>query len=573
MTTASRINTGYNDWFLIPGRLPNAPEGLHWEPGARGLYDPGVSLTAGALTVSLPTDPPIYDNRPASRVRTFFEDYYNRIYIQPALIDYGSITGASTVNVQVWNAYYGQSVTLDQVLYDEVAGLRVEGELLPYTLPPLQLTTYQVTALAMGPAQLSETIVWQFDLPWSFDLPVLGSRAKAWAFQPHWPPTGKTYQISYSFKTEILTSHNGKEQRIAQRTSPRKSLEHQVLLTHDTLRQYKDMTRHGQHLAFMLPELTRFTFSAAYQSIDSPDMQLEEIPYWVLPGASLWVAYLGNVEVRVVSEITDNIVRFRSAAKASWPAGTRVYPALTGYLASELSAPRQTNAVAQLALRFDVMPLSEPVTEVPAATDLFYGRELFLKRANWANPVNRASGHAVEELDYDRGPNSRFYPVPFGYETHRAVYLNRNAQEAEDMLNFFRRMRGQQGEFYMPTWEYDFIPSGVTSAQSTGMLIDDQGFATDYQDSTVYRAMFVMMNDGELILRKVLQVEQVENGSIIVIDEPWGREFTANDIVMCGWMPVWRLASDTLVIEWVTNSVAQITLNMTTLEDLPAETA
>lgn len=573
MATGSRINTGYNDWFLLPGRLPNAPEGLSWELGARGLYDPGVTLSAGALTKTQPADPPTYADRPAARVRTFFEDYYNRIYIEPSQIDYGSITGDTTVNVLVWNAYFGQAVTLDQVLYSPQAGLEVEGQSLPYTLPPLQLTTFQVTALAQGPAQLNETLVWEFDTPWTFNLPVKGSRAKAWVFEPHWPPTGRTYQISYSFKTDIYTSHSGKEQRIAQRTSPRKSLEHQVLLTHDTLRRYKDLTRHGQHLSFMLPEIPRFTFSAAEQGAGSPDMVLQEIPFWLLEESTVWVTYLGYVEVRIVESITGNTVRFRSAAVADWPAGTKVHPALTGHLATELAAPRETNAVARLALRFDVTPLSEPITALPAPETMFYGREVFLKRANWANQVTVKSGHDVEELDYGRGPVGRFTPIKFGYETHQAVYLNRNAQEAEDVLNFFRRMRGQQGEFYMPTWEYDFVPAGLTSALSTGMLIDDFDFATSYRDSTVYRAMFVMMNSGELLLRKVIQVEQVENGSSILVDEAWGRDFTAADIVMCGWMPAWRLASDTLTVEWLTNSVAQITLNMITLEDLPVETA
>lgn len=575
MTTASRINTGYNDWFSVPGRLPNAPDGFNWVPGPRGLYDPGEPqrLKSGEFIVTLPTDPSTYPDRPASRVRTFFEDYYNRIYIEPAQIDYGAISGDSTVSVQVWNAFYAQPVTLTQIQYAEVAGLRVEGELLPLTLPPLGLAQYQVTALAQGPAQLNEVILWEFDLPWSFDMPVSGNRAKAWVFEPNWPPTGKTYQVSYTFKTEIITSHSGKEQRVALRSSPRKVLEHQVLLTHDTLRQYKDLTRHSQHRAAMLPEITRFTLSAAEQEIGSPDMVLEDVPPWVLPGATLWVTHLGHVEIRVVESITDNVVRFQSVANSVWPVGTKIHPALTGYLATELAAPRATNAVARLALRFEVAPVSEPVTALPAADTVFNGREVFLKRVNWANQVTVKAGHDVVDLDYDRGPVSRFTPILFGYETHQAVYVNRNAQEAEDVLNFFRRMRGQQGEFYMPTWEYDFVPAGVISAQSTGMLIADADFASNYKDSTVYRAVFVKMNDGELILRKVTQIEQVENGSVILVDEPWGREFTADDIVMCGWMPVWRLASDTLTIEWLTNSVAQFTLNMITLEDLPVETA
>jgi hypothetical protein len=54
------------------------------------------------------------------------------------------------------------------------------------------------------------------------------------------------------------------------------------------------------------------------------------------------------------------------------------------------------------------------------------------------------------------------------------------------------------------------------------------------------------------------------------LGEPWRDVGTANNIVKSNWLYVWRFASDTLVIEWVTDEVARIQMN---IQSLPVEDA
>lgn len=404
-----------------------------------------------------------------------------------------------------------------------------------------------------------------------------GDRSQAWLFEPAWPPSGQTYQITYEFKTEIITSRSGKEQRLALRSSARKSVSYQCLLAGDQFREFKDLMWHWQHRSFVLPELTRFVDSSEDQAADTASMTFGQIPAWVVPDASVMVMYQGFTELRVVESVDGMTVTFRSMTGSVWPAGTRMYAALAGHMAPSLDAPRETNAVAQLGLQFTVDPLSEPRIAPAAATTMFQGREVFLKRPNWANRVDVQIAHDVQVLDYGRGPVARFTPVEFGFETRKANYINRNTAEAEAIRDFFFRMKGRQGEFYMPTWEYDFVPKTVAPVGTASLRVAGADFATAYGNSTVHRAMFVLMNNGEVLFREVLSVAAVTDAegvdSLITIGEPWDRDIAQEGIVMCGWMPVWRFVSDNLVIEWLTNSVAQVSLNMMTLEDLPVETA
>lgn len=264
---------------------------------------------------------------------------------------------------------------------------------------------------------------------------------------------------------------------------------------------------------------------------------------------------------------------FKSVSGENWPVGTRVYAALSGYVDPAVQVTRITNNVARVNLRFGVTPLSEKWIEPPVAPNTFNGRELFLKRPNWAQEVASTAQHEVDEIDYDRGGIFRVSPVTFGTENRRATYLNRDADEAQLLLDLFLRMRGRQGEFYMPTWEYDFAPKDAVSSGSASMRVAGTTLADCYGDSTVHKAMFVMLQDGSLIFRKVLSVSIVSDGggtdSAITISGSWDTSFTADNIVMCGWMPVWRLASDELTVEWVTNTVAQVQLTVQTVEDLP----
>jgi len=395
-----------------------------------------------------------------------------------------------------------------------------------------------------------------------------------WLFEPDWGR--KDYQVTYEFLTGITRSSNGKEQRRALRTSPRKSIAHSVPLNDARFRQFKDLMWGAQDGLLGLPELTRFTETTVATDIGDTDMTLAGAPSWLVPGAAVTVGALGVFEGRLVDSVDGDVVTFQDPSAMAWAVGARLYPALTGYLATELSTPRETNAVAQLDLRFAVDPGSEPLIEPPAAEVTFNGREVFLKKPNWAAAVDVATGHDADMLDYGYGPVLQYSAVTFGYNVKKATYVNRNPEQAQDIVDFFFRMRGQQGEFYMPTWEYDFQPKVAASSSSSTMRVAGTGFADAYEGSTVHKAMFVQKLDGTLLFRKVLSVAPISDGggddSLITIEGTWGATISQATIVMCGWMPAWRLASDILVMEWRTDAVAQTQLAMRTLEDLPVET-
>jgi hypothetical protein len=565
MAVGGFLSSGFNDWFPQPG---SEPLGLDWDYGPLVLTDSAAAIS-GPFADSRPMGSNSYSPTAASRSFSYFDDYYNRMHFVPLRFDFGAITSTLTTDIVVWNAYLYDTVTLSDIGIDSSVGLSVDPDA-PLVFNPLQSRSFTLEANVNGSATVDTQIAWQFDIPFTYNFQVTGTRVKEWPLEPNW---SQPYRIIHSFRTEILRSRSGKEQRIALRTSPRKSLEYQSLAQGTKFNAVKDLLWSWQDKSFVLPELVRYVTTTTDLAPGADTLLVDSATDWITDGTTVLLSYAGVTELRVVNSVTGTSITFKTVSGKSWPTGSRMYAALTGYMGGSMQVDRLTNNLVSVGTKFEVTPLSEAWVEPPAAAQTYNGRELFLKKPNWSKEVGSTAQHEVDELDFDRGAVYRYSPVAFGTEVRRALYLNRNANEATDLLNFFKRMRGRQGEFYMPTWEYDFAPKVQAEAASASMKVEGGDFATAYGSSTVHKAMFVMLASGTLLLRKVMSVEQVVadgvTDSLITVDSNWGVAFNQDTIVMCGWMPVWRLASDDLTVEWLTNTVAQVQMTMSTLEDLP----
>jgi len=572
------VKTGYEERFELSGLSVDAPKGGLIHTGERGLLDPLDEHRPKQGVLERP-DPyrPEHRRFDGAFDRTFLDDYYNQIHFSPPVLDFGSVSSDTERTVYIWNAHIGRGAALLNINYDEALGLRVEGDPLPRMLPPLGMASYRVVATENGSASIDGGIQWTFDIPYIHTLPTGGTRARLLLAEPAWPPSGRPFRVEHSFSTAVSVSRSGREQRVANRTRPRKQVTFQTILTGEGFRRLRDAMWSWQHLPFCTPEVTRKAVTETSLGPGALTVRMEGIPPWLLPDAQVVLVSGNNREIKAIEsvDVSNREIEFKGASLAPFPAGSYLYPGLTGFLRTEQNIPRLTNNVASAEIQFDVQPLSEPIEELPEPDLVFNGREVFLRKPNWANTVEGVFVHDVEVLDYGRGPIVRAAPIDFGSENRRATYLSRNYEEAEAIRALFYRMRGRQGEFYVPSWENDIALNGVSAPTSSGLNVAGHEFADTYADSTVHKAMFVQFTDGTILLRRVMGIEKASDDtgpqSVLSVDSNWGRLLSPETVVMAGWLYACRFVSDILLVEWVTDSVANIQLNYMTLEDLPPE--
>lgn len=557
--------------FTLPGISESVGTG-ELPLGERGLFEPGAMLGAvEGEAIEETFDPAALAG---AILTTFFDDFYQRVHLIPSSVDFGPIAATLRQTVVAWNAYL-RPVTLTAVVSSTVEGVSIATPDLPFNFKALALRDFQVQATPDGPPDLDAEFEFQLDvLPdvedegdISLFLPVTGTRARLWPFLPNWR---EPYVVTYEFKSDVFTSRSGRESRRALRQEARKAIEFLVTARADALRAFNRLMATWQTRLIIVPEATRYAASVSPMAAEGDVMIFESVPAWVRPGLNVVLVYGDAVELRIVDSVDGVEVTFQTVSGTAWPTGTRMHPGLRAYAANDLQATRQTNAVAEMKVRFDVNPGSEDAVDPGNPSDTFNERELFLLRPNWSGGVDITHNLPVEDVDYGIGLVAKFYPVAYASRLFRATFVQRNEADVDSIRQFFWRMRGQVGEFYMPTWEDD-LPLKVQSDAGTNIMrVAGTDVARAYAEDPVHKAIMVALNDGTRIFKTITDIRIVEDvdgtDTLIEIEDTWASNIDPADVLMICWVYVCRLASDAVTVQWLTDKVAQTQLSIVTLE-------
>lgn len=536
----------------------------------KGEYDAinGGEYKIGGIAVNQPTDE-LPRHFSGAKQHSFFDDFYERIYLLPESVNFGSVTDDTEQAVAVWNAHTSSKVLRSIVPYN-TTGLRLVGQDTPNTFAPMQYKRYYVQATPEGPAYIDARYTFQFDgvVPHAV-LPVFGSRAELWRIPPNWT---NRYDLTYAFATDVFTSRSGREQRRALRSSPRMQVEFEALGHADGLRWFNRTMSGWQRNAFLMAEYTRSVRSTGPMPSGSAQIRVGEVPSWLTQGASVVLVQGPQASARLVESVTENIVTFTSIGPENWLPGTKLHPGLSGRIASNMTSRRLTSETASIAVVFNETPGDGLPIPLPAADVTYGGKEVVLHKPNYASPLRVSNDWQVENVDFNRGRVKVFSPVNFGTKTFQADYLRIGRDSAQEFLNIFRRMKGRRGSFYMPTWENDLPPIDPISVGS--FRIRTAGIDVDrlMRGSTTHRCIAVFSEDGDVLFNRVEQIFTIndERGedTILALATAWQKPIPLERIQRICWMPQWRFGSDSLTVSWITDEVASITTSFQLLEDL-----
>lgn len=396
--------------------------------------------------------------------------------------------------------------------------------------------------------------------------------ADIWPVLPQFP--SGPYTITREFRTEIIVSRAGKEQRRALRDTPRKKIEYLSRVKGDCRVEFDKAMLDAQRVQQVIPERVRFvTLSGISSGVDT--VTIDPLPAWIVEDADLMLVSGADQGRRTVSSIAGNDVTFTETDAFDWPAGTRLHPALFGYLSAQIgtSLLSRDKGVVEVSVSLDVDPGTEEEEAEGTAGTTLSNREVFLVAPDrWSPPSVNRQQDGVGAVDYGFGRTSRFFPIEFSSRVWNAEYTACSFTKAEDIRKLFARMKGRRGEFYMPTFTADMsLASALTSAGTT-MLVTGTDIANNYSGDTVYKAVAVRLKNGTTLVNTVSSIAISSGNSSLTVGTAWGQNVAISDVEQVCWMPVWRFASDILAIRWVREDAAQISLSLQTIENLTAET-
>ncbi len=408
-------------------------------------------------------------------------------------------------------------------------------------------------------------------------VPTLGSpEATAerfvWPFAPRiW--SDRPYTVAREYRTSVWKSRAGKEQRRAMRQTPRKRVDFTAPQTEACLRRFDREMVSAQRRRLIIHDRVRFATLASEMPIGDVAVVVA-VPGWLTVGQSVVLGSAGVYGHRVVRSIVGTTVSFTGAGTTTWPAGTRLYAALDGYLETNIAAPLVwQSAVADVSFIFKIDPGSEISEDVGIAAATLSGREIFIVPPSRFDPITLGRvQEGAAEADYGFGRIQNFFPIEFSTRMWEAAYRGCSFNGTEVIRKFFDRMKGRAGEFYMPTFQADLIPAAALT--SAGVTITVAGVETDdvYDGDTVYSAIAVKKVDGTWLYRAVDSMTTAGGDTVITVSTAWGENVAQDSIAMVCWMPVWRFSSDIMTTTWPREHSAEMRLPFQMLERLAVET-
>jgi hypothetical protein len=289
------------------------------------------------------------------------------------------------------------------------------------------------------------------------------------------PPSGTdAVHETPAYLTNVLTSYDGHEQRIQLRGLPQLSLEYEVAAT--TPGRPADASR-AQLLAALLeaggagdyvvplwhlPRLLSAPAAMEATSLSAGLAGLPRFPQGATYQFMLWNAQSGAAEAVTASAWTDTTITLLSptVTTLAWPAGTQVFPALTGHLADAPGRERRGPHRLRGRVAFDLDLLGSAYAPGAHTSEIYtpagyLSLDVLTGLPCALSPPGEIYNRRVTVVGTAPGIRTPDAQDGAAGWTRQLLVKCRTAAEIEALRAFLDARRGRAVPFWLPTWDED----------------------------------------------------------------------------------------------------------------------
>jgi hypothetical protein len=489
------------------------------------------------------------------RLPSYVDVFYNRMEVQPNPIDVGNIVSDEQRTLTVFNGYF-TSTDLTTILKSSLEGVEVTGPALPATIGPLQEVTYTLDiSVGVGPPSIDGSLLFDFETGVNdITVEVTGSRviAMQYIFRAG-------MRESLSWKTQVITSNNGYEQRMSLKGSPIQVFSGTFSIPNDEGTTADSLMYGWRGNTFALPVASECRGLLSSTSTASPNIDVNT-DYGDFRVGGLAIIYISSKIfelVNIVSFTTNQIVADINITRI-YPAGTFVMPIRTARLQS--SPTRRFTGYSQ-ELTADFVVTENISLAVGAAPDQHLGLDVFVDQPLAVSDFGTDTyTFPVEVIEYDSGITDTFasWLKPKIQRQFGLDFIT--AEEAWNFRLWLHRRRGKLRPFWMPTFENNMTHLNSSTILSQLVIVDEG------QDSLANeRTDIAIRTTTGWVFRRIVSITPLGNDLEVTLSGDANIE--PEDVLFISWMGRKRLTSDTLQLEWIGLGVAQATVPITEINN------
>lgn len=378
------------------------------------------------------------------------------------------------------------------------------------------------------------------------------------ALLPNW---GGGVKIRHEFKTNVITAYDGTETRDAVRQTPRLRVNFDVMLRHDRARRVMADFIESQVATMAQPLQWRRVELVSSPVLSATIFDVSSVPWWLAEGALVVLSDGVKQEAVTVAGVAGTTVTIEAGLQQAYTAGDDLFHAYTVRPPDSINLEAQTAKLVTGGVQFDVIPGSDPQSYPVPSYPTFEGRDLFLTKPNWRAGLDFAFSEAPEVSDPGYGAPYVESPTNRTLVTEKLLFSGLDLDAAEALVAFFHRKKGKRTSFWMPTWYRDLEVAVARSAGSA--TVDFNGEDAHYAyglGADTHDVLYIAHASGAYQVVRVSSTTLAGGDSRFTLEDTLDEAITT-DTFVC-FCPRWRFATDTLDVNWLTDSVAEMTFAM-----------
>lgn len=491
----------------------------------------------------------------------FLWHFYDRMIAIPESLDLGSISSEQVVRVHLWNATF-RSQTLRSVLVSGREGITLSGTVLPRAMNRLGMLTWTFTVAMEGPDAINTQLQWMLDGGRHALMKLTGRRSVPWLIAPDW---SEHVTETLSWKTDVLVSLTGAEQRIARRLSPRRTFEFKALATGNDARQLESSLFHYGSRVWSLPLFTDVSVLDVALPPGSLTLPVVTKGRDFAPGGQVMLASAQpgeRNETAEIAEVGERSLTFRRPLRLFWPAGTQLFPLRSAMLTDPATITRKSDNTIAVRVRFRLA--GHNAFNIAASLPVYRGFYVMEPGSDWSDDLSAEYQRNVMTFDNDTGVIRvhDFARRPFGVQRYRSVMRGRDEQAAFRATLY--TLRGRQKPVWVGSQSSDFdvirISGNHITVSATGVSLSGP--------QPGRRDLRIETSGGTYYVRLTSVIRPDSATEIMVFDGP-SLHFTGPEVLKLSWLTLCRLDSDDVAWEHVTDAdgVAVVDVNFRGVRD------
>lgn len=175
----------------------------------------------------------------------------------------------------------------------------------------------------------------------------------------------------------------------------------------------------------------------------------------------------------------------------------------------------------------------------------------WLREPDWSKPPKQGGKISAQIARYAGSPD---YLITENTEAPRRLmmrFANRTRVQEKQVLDFFMDRSARLKKFWIPTWTDDFKLAANYLAGGSVLLVDKNYFSFA---SRGYERIMLLLNNGDIIVRKITAALEVPEGTQLVLASTIGRNIPISTVsVFCFYLLV-RFDMDSMTLRYITDT-------------------